>query len=557
MRKIILITLSVVLWLTLSLYFVRLTQFKKHVDEIAEVYQKHAEDLGRSISYAYFQWDEMYDYIFKDNKKELEKWFEILKEDFPLVEKIEVVDLDNPDFEVFSISASDTKLVYLMRVCNDEVAVCLPDKGVLLVADAQILLDDLGVRHIKIDEQGNEFAFGLRYKKLEPIMDSSSWMLVLSSGMAALFLSVFIESRRKMKALEKESTLMKIQQAIVELMSEYLKKRKIEELYQLLLEKAVEAIPNAQAGSVLVKKGNKYVYVASVGYDLEKLSKVTFPVSKTGKWLEKDSIKRADDIMGIDQKLPKENLEILINAGRLKEIKCSMSFAVEIEGEPVVIFNLDNFEREDAFNEETRELARIFAMYFGVMFEHATLEEELEKERIYLEYLSTHDPLTGLMNRTGLEEYGGKMLPLAKRQGKRVTVMFMDLKGFKQLNDRLGHKVGDDVLRIVGSRLEKVMRQGDMVARFGGDEFVIFVYDCDKECVERLAKRIFEALESPIELENDTIVSVTGNIGVAIYPEDAEDLDLLIRNADMAMYQAKQNGLKLFFYSKMKDRQEV
>lgn len=541
----------------MSLYFVRLVQFEKHVDEIAEVYWKHANHMGLIISRAYFQKNELYDSISERSDKQFERWFEVLKEDFPLVEKVEVVDLDNPDFKVFSISASDTKLVYLMRVCNDEVSVCLPDKGVLLVVDAQTLLDDLGVRQIKISEQGDEFAFGLRYKRLEPIMDFSSWMLVLSSGIAALFLSVLIESRRRIKALEKESTLMKIHRALVELMSEYLKKRKIEELYQLLLEKAVETIPNAQAGSVLVKKGNKYVYVASVGYDLEKLSKVTFPVSKTGKWLEKNSIKRADDIKNIDQKVPKENLEILITAGRLKEIKCNMSFAIEIEGEPVVIFNLDNFEREDAFNEETLELARIFAMYFGVMFEHAMLEEELEKERIYLEYLSTHDLLTGLMNRTGLEEYAGKMLPLATRQGKHVAVMFMDLKGFKQLNDRLGHKVGDDVLKIVGGRLEKVMRQGDMVARFGGDEFVIFVYDCDKECVERLSERIFVALESPIELENGSVVSVTGNFGVAIYPEDAEDLDLLIRNADMAMYQAKQNGLKLFFYSKLKDRQEV
>jgi len=119
----------------------------------------------------------------------------------------------------------------------------------------------------------------------------------------------------------------------------------------------------------------------------------------------------------------------------------------------------------------------------------------------------------------------------------------LDLLKFKSINDEHGHETGDLVLKVLGSRLEKVFRESDVVARFGGDEFVALLYDCDENNLSQLLDRVFQIVEEPIQLD-DKSFQVGVNVGVAIYPDDAQELDQLIRLADMAMYYAKKRGLK-------------
>lgn len=381
-------------------------------------------------------------------------------------------------------------------------------------------------------------------------MDLTFYTTVLASCTTVLFMIMFLRSKRKLKEMSCEAKFKDVQKAILEIMEQYLKGGvKVGKMYQFLLEKAVASIPHAQAGSVLVKRNNEYVYVATVGYDLEKLSQLTYSEEEIKLWTKgRTSINRKNDVIRLDEGfLDKERLRIIKEFGRLDEIKCNVNFAVEVANELVALFNIDNFESENAFDEQTLEFAKLFALHLGTIFERDRLEEKLEEERKILEHLSTHDPLTALMNRRALSRYTEKILPLAKRQGKEVAVMFIDLWRFKQLNDAYGHAIGDSALKVIAERLKRSVRQEDVVARIGGDEFIVVAYDCGKEQAEKLANRIVSIIEEPIK-ENGQAIKLSCNIGVAFYPKDGQALDQLIQAADVAMYKTKNHGSRVAFF---------
>ncbi|HEY8542063.1 MAG TPA: GGDEF domain-containing protein, partial [Pseudothermotoga sp.] len=128
----------------------------------------------------------------------------------------------------------------------------------------------------------------------------------------------------------------------------------------------------------------------------------------------------------------------------------------------------------------------------------------------------------------------------------------LDLSKFKDVNDKYGHVVGDEVLKIIAERLKEVVRQNDLVARFGGDEFLIMTYDVYSKNMSSLLNRIIHTIEKPIEIYDKTF-RLSVQIGVAIFPQDGESLDELIRVADFAMYRAKQKRISIVFYKDEKD----
>jgi diguanylate cyclase (GGDEF)-like protein len=139
---------------------------------------------------------------------------------------------------------------------------------------------------------------------------------------------------------------------------------------------------------------------------------------------------------------------------------------------------------------------------------------------------------------------------MAKRKNGKFGLFFLDLDRFKQINDSLGHPVGDSVLRIISKRLQAIMRKEDTVSRLGGDEFTILVQDLKKgEDASVLAQKIILALSEPINIENHTLY-VTSSIGISIFPDDGIEADNLLKNADAAMFRAKEEGRNNFqFYS--------
>ena len=158
------------------------------------------------------------------------------------------------------------------------------------------------------------------------------------------------------------------------------------------------------------------------------------------------------------------------------------------------------------------------------------------KER-QMESIATSDPLTGVLNRRGFERDAALRLTQSDDDATGA-LLFIDLNGFKGINDQFGHEVGDQLLRIAAARLRKSLRSCDIIGRPGGDEFVALVPDVDTEVADKLAKRLTSALEEPYKISRQKIVCAA-SIGLALYPENANTLTGLLREADQAMYRAK------------------
>ena len=165
-----------------------------------------------------------------------------------------------------------------------------------------------------------------------------------------------------------------------------------------------------------------------------------------------------------------------------------------------------------------------------------------------IHFLAHHDILTHLPNRALLMDRLQVLLASARRQNSLVGVLFIDLDNFKTINDSLGHYAGDELLKRVAVRLQSCLRGADMVGRLGGDEFVVVVTDVARaEDLASVAEKIAEAISEPFSLE-EQILSVSGSIGISVFPKDGETPDTLIRNADAAMYLAKDRGRSNFQY---------
>ncbi len=167
-----------------------------------------------------------------------------------------------------------------------------------------------------------------------------------------------------------------------------------------------------------------------------------------------------------------------------------------------------------------------------------------------IEFLARHDVLTELPNRALFEDRLDIAMAQGERSGARVALLMIDLDGFKAINDTLGHSAGDAVLIEVAARLRACIRPGDTVARLGGDEFVIIIPDSKRAAAADLvAIRVLEALAAPMRLETESR-SITCSIGIAVHPDNTADHQSLLRQADAAMYMAKQAGRNRYrFYS--------
>jgi diguanylate cyclase (GGDEF)-like protein/PAS domain S-box-containing protein len=167
-----------------------------------------------------------------------------------------------------------------------------------------------------------------------------------------------------------------------------------------------------------------------------------------------------------------------------------------------------------------------------------------------LAYSAEHDFLTGLPNRMLLNDRIGRALVLASRHKKRAAVLFLDLDGFKHINDSLGHAVGDKLLQSIAKRLVDCGRASDTVSRQGGDEFVVLLSEVQEaQDAAIAASRILSAIAEAHAIDEHEL-HVTTSIGVSIYPDDGLDAETLIKNADTAMYQAKENGRRGYQYFK-------
>ena len=159
-----------------------------------------------------------------------------------------------------------------------------------------------------------------------------------------------------------------------------------------------------------------------------------------------------------------------------------------------------------------------------------------------------HDAATGLPNRSLFDDRVAHGISMAERHGWTLAVMFFDLDGFKQVNDTHGHAAGDAVLKVVATRLSQAARDEDTVCRNGGDEFLVLLVDPQgRENLERIARAMRLDIARPIDIEGLPIV-VGSSIGIAVYPDDGQTVEQLVRHADAALYQAKRQGSGHVFF---------
>jgi diguanylate cyclase (GGDEF)-like protein/PAS domain S-box-containing protein len=174
----------------------------------------------------------------------------------------------------------------------------------------------------------------------------------------------------------------------------------------------------------------------------------------------------------------------------------------------------------------------------------ATTRNITERKRAEkrLAHMATHDPLTDLPNRMLFNDRLTLALAHAHRNQQKLTVMLLDLDHFKDVNDTLGHSMGDKLLQAVGKRLTSLLRKSDTVARMGGDEFMLILPEIARvEDTARVAQKVLEAFRRPFVFDGHEL-HITTSVGIAIYPDDGEDADTLVKNVDIAMYRAKAQG---------------
>ena len=182
-----------------------------------------------------------------------------------------------------------------------------------------------------------------------------------------------------------------------------------------------------------------------------------------------------------------------------------------------------------------------------------TLQDITERKEyeIQLEFHANHDQLTGLPNRNLLEDRIHQGILLSTRNNNRVAVIFIDLDHFKIINDSLGYSVGDEALKIIARRISSCMRVGDTVARHGGDEFVVVISDPKvSDYAAQIAEKIQRTISEPFKI-NEHEIYMTCSIGISIFPREGKDVQTLLKNADVAMYRAKEMGRNNFqFHAK-------
>ncbi len=176
--------------------------------------------------------------------------------------------------------------------------------------------------------------------------------------------------------------------------------------------------------------------------------------------------------------------------------------------------------------------------YVSVLSDISTIKRSQEK----LDYLAHHDPLTALPNRLLFNDRLEHALNRAEREAKHVAILFLDLDRFKNINDSLGHPVGDLLLQEAAKRIIHLVRKEDTIARLGGDEFIILIDEVNgAQDVAQLAEKIIAAFREPFRVKEHEL-HLTVSAGISLYPQDGEDGDTLVRNADAAMYRAKEEG---------------
>jgi diguanylate cyclase (GGDEF)-like protein/PAS domain S-box-containing protein len=330
--------------------------------------------------------------------------------------------------------------------------------------------------------------------------------------------------------------------SLVDLTNELLATRLDARFHQHALERAIALVPDAEGGSMLLRsdEDGRFEYVAAVGYDLETLRAIRLTDAELAR-CDPPQVERLL-VAQLSAQYRPELLATLRTAGRIDAIQATLCAPIVAAGRARGYLNLDNFEDPDAFGDGSQSIASAISAQVAIALQRLTLEADLQRERARYERLAGHDPLTGLPNRRLFQDRLATALAHARRTGAALAVAYLDLDGFKAVNDARGHDVGDTALSVVGRRLARAVREQDTVARLGGDEFGVLLLDVQGvDEATAVAEKLRAAVRDPLGLPVDAD-ALDASVGVALFPDHGNDADALMRAADGAMYRVKGDG---------------
>jgi diguanylate cyclase (GGDEF)-like protein len=226
----------------------------------------------------------------------------------------------------------------------------------------------------------------------------------------------------------------------------------------------------------------------------------------------------------------------------------AMAAPIQLDGRPVGSLAVASRREGRTYSERERNLLVAFAEHAGLAVNDARTREAMNKTMTGAMYQATHDDLTGLPNRACFYDRTDQALRHADRDGTSTAVLLFDLDRFKDINDTLGHKYGDQVLREVGPRIRRGLRDADTLARLGGDEFCVLLPGVHGvQAAVEVAERVMAILEEPFDLDGMTL-AIEASCGIAVAPADGDTADLLLQRSDVAMYVAKNSHTHIVSY---------
>jgi diguanylate cyclase (GGDEF)-like protein len=270
--------------------------------------------------------------------------------------------------------------------------------------------------------------------------------------------------------------------------------------------------------TLIVQKDNRILYIAgNPGQDNETIS---YHLNEAYADLDKHGLIEMDNIQyywALSQLPNKEYQLVMLEPAGNEEIEIASTLRLRLLSSGFIILWI--------------------AVWISLVLS-SKISRQLDEKNDQLEHMALHDNLTGLPNRTLFNDRLKQVLLQSERSHKTFALFLIDLDRFKEINDTLGHHFGDELLKIVSSRLLSAIRENDSIARLGGDEFAVLLPQTDLQGAELCAKRIIQAMEAPFCI-NDVATESKASIGISMYPEHGDNTNTLVQYADVAMYQAK------------------